>query len=59
MQWQRRLSDESSLVATLKPDEALAVNWKDRAWVANINMPVVGGSSIQGAKVSITRNFDF
>jgi hypothetical protein len=52
LEWERRLSDDSSLTANLRPNESLDVEWKDAAWTANINMPITG-SSLSGANVSI------
>jgi hypothetical protein len=55
---ERRLSDDSSLTATLKPNESLDVEWKDAAWTANVNMPI-DGTNINGANVSIKRDVSF
>jgi hypothetical protein len=52
------LSDDSSLTATLKPNDSLDVEWKDDAWTANVNMPI-DGTNINGANVSIKRDVSF
>lgn len=56
--WERKLSDDSSLTATLKPNDSLDVEWKDDAWTANVNMPL-DGANINGANVSIKRDVSF
>ena len=53
--WERRLSDDSSLTATLKPNDNINVEWRDSDWTANIKMPI-DGTSINGADVSIKRD---
>jgi len=58
VEWERRLGDDSSLTANLKPNDNLNVKWCDSAWTANVNMPV-DGTSIQGAKVNIKRDVNF
>ena len=58
VEWERRLSDDSSLTATLKPNDSLDVEWKDNAWTANVNMPI-DGTNINGANVSIKRDVNF
>lgn len=56
--WERRISDDSSVTATLKPNDSLDVEWKDDAWTANVNMPI-DGANINGANVSIKRDVNF
>jgi hypothetical protein len=56
--WERRLSDDSALTASLKPNDNLNVEWRDNAWTANINMPI-DGTNINGANVSIKRDVNF
>lgn len=56
--WERRISDDSSLTATLKPNDSLDVEWKDQDWTATVNMPV-DGTNINGANVSIKRDVEF
>jgi len=58
VEWERRLSDDSSLTATLKPNDSLDVEWKDNAWTANVNMPI-DGANINGANVRIKRDVKF
>jgi hypothetical protein len=58
VEWERRLSDDSSLTASLRPNDNLNLEWKDNAWTANINMPI-DGTSINGANVSIKRDVSF
>jgi len=58
VEWERKISDDSSLTATLKPNDSLDVEWKDAAWTANVNMPI-DGTSINGANVSIKRDVNF
>jgi len=58
VEWERTLADDSSLTATLKPNDSLDVEWKDNAWTANVNMPI-DGTSINGANVSIKRDVNF
>ena len=58
IQWERTLSDDSCLTATLKPNDSLDVEWKDNQWTANVNMPV-DGANIKGANVSIKRDVNF
>ena len=58
VEWERRLSDDSSLTATLKPNDNLNVEWRDAAWTANVNMPI-DGANINGANVSIKRDVSF
>ena len=58
VEWERTLGDDSSLTATLKPNESIDVEWEDGAWTANINMPL-DGTSISGANVGIKRDVQF
>jgi hypothetical protein len=58
VEWERRIGDDSSLRANLKPNNSLDVEWKDNAWTANVNMPI-DGTNIQGATVSIKRDVNF
>jgi hypothetical protein len=58
VEWERRLGDDSSLTATLRPNDSLDVEWKDDAWTANVNMPM-DGANINGANVSIKRDVQF
>jgi hypothetical protein len=58
VEWERRLGDDSSLTANLKPNDSLDVEWKDSAWTANVNMPI-DGTSINGANVRIKRDVNF
>lgn len=58
VEWERRLSDDSSLTANLKPNDSLNVEWRDSAWTANVNMPI-DGTNINGANVSIKRDVNF
>lgn len=58
VEWERTLGDDSSLTATLRPNESLDVEWKDDAWTANVNMPI-DGTNINGANVSIKRDVQF
>jgi hypothetical protein len=58
VEWERTLSDDSSLTATLKPNDSLDVEWKDADWTANVNMPI-DGANINGANVSIKRDVNF
>lgn len=58
LEYERRLSDDSSLTANLKPNDNLNPEWRDAAWTANINMPI-DGTSINGANVSIKRDVTF
>jgi hypothetical protein len=58
VEWERSLGDDSSLTATLKPNESLDVEWKDNDWTANVNMPM-DGVNVNGANVSIKRDVTF
>jgi len=58
LEWERRLNDDSSLTATLKPNDNLNVEWRDAAWTANVRMPI-DGTNINGADVSIKRDVTF
>jgi hypothetical protein len=58
VEWERSLGDDSSLTATLKPNESLDVEWKDHDWTANVNMPM-DGVNVNGANVSIKRDVTF
>lgn len=58
VEYERRLSDDSSLMATLRPNDSLDVEWRDAAWTANVNMPI-DGTNINGANVSIKRDVEF
>jgi hypothetical protein len=58
LEWERTLTDDSSLTATLKPNDSLDVEWKDSDWTANINMPI-DGTNVNGANVSIKRDVNF
>lgn len=58
LEWERRLSDSSSLTANLKPSNSLDVEWKDAAWTANVNMPI-DGASVKGVNVGIRRDVEF
>jgi hypothetical protein len=51
-------SDSSSLVANLKPNDSIDVEWKDSACTASINMPL-DGANINGVNVARRRNVEF
>ena len=56
--WERDLGDDNSLTTTVKPDDAIDMEWKDSAWTANINMPI-SGTNIDGANISVKRDVNF
>jgi hypothetical protein len=58
VEWERRLSDSSSLTANLKPNDSLDVEWKDSAWTASVNMPI-DGANVKGVNVGIRRDVEF
>jgi len=58
IEYERSLGDDSSVTATLKPNESIDVEWKDDAWTANVNMPL-DGTAISGANVGIKRDVSF
>jgi len=58
LEWERKLGEESTVTTTLRPNEAVDVEWKDNAWTANINVPI-DGTSIGGTNVSIKRDVTF
>jgi len=58
VEWERKLSDDSSLTANLKPNDRLNVEWRDADWTANVDMPI-DGANINGANVSIKRDVQF
>lgn len=58
LEWERRLSGDSSLRANLKPNNSLDVEWKDSAWTANVVLPI-DGANVNGANVSIKRDVTF
>ena len=58
VEWERSLGDDSSLTASLKPNDSLNVEWKDNDWTANVDMPM-SGANIDGASVSIKRDVTF
>ena len=59
LEWERRLSADSSVTANLRPNQALNIKWKDAAWTAVVNMPIVDGTNIHGANVHIQRDVKF
>jgi len=58
VEWERSLGDDNSLTATIKPNDAVDLEWKDAAWTANINLPIEG-TTITGANVGIKRDVSF
>lgn len=58
VEWERRLSDTSTLTANLKPNDYLDVEWKDDDWTANVNIPI-DGTDIKAVDVSISREVNF
>lgn len=58
VEWERSLGDDSSLTATLKPNESLNVEWKDNDWTANVDMGL-DGTDISGASVHVKRDVSF
>ena len=58
VEWERRLSDSSSVTANLRPNDSLDVEWKDAAWTANLNMPM-DGTNVKGVNVGIRRDVEF
>jgi len=58
LEWERKLGDDSSVTTTLRPNNAVDVEWKDHAWTANINVPI-DGTNIGGTNVSIKREVSF
>jgi adenine specific DNA methylase Mod len=58
LEYERRLSDSSSLTANLKPNDSLDVEWKDADWTANVKMPI-DGTNVKGVNVGIRRDVEF
>jgi hypothetical protein len=58
VEWERKVSPESSFKATLKPNDSLEIEYKDADWTANIGMPI-DGTDIKGATVSISKEINF
>lgn len=58
VEYERRLSDSSSLTANLKPNDTLDVQWKDADWTASVNMPI-DGTNVKGVNVGIRRDVEF
>eukprot|EP00529_Nitzschia_sp_RCC80_P030386 CAMPEP_0113482774 /NCGR_PEP_ID=MMETSP0014_2-20120614/23094_1 /TAXON_ID=2857 /ORGANISM="Nitzschia sp." /LENGTH=305 /DNA_ID=CAMNT_0000376305 /DNA_START=376 /DNA_END=1293 /DNA_ORIENTATION=- /assembly_acc=CAM_ASM_000159 len=58
VEWERSLGDDSSLTATLKPNDSLNVEWKDNDWTANVDCGL-DGANINGANVHIKRDVTF
>jgi hypothetical protein len=58
LEYERRLSDSSSLTANLKPNDSLDVEWKDADWTANVKMPI-DGTNVKGINVGIRRDVEF
>lgn len=56
--WERNLGDDSSLTATLKPNDSLDVEWNDGDWTANVNCGL-DGVNVEGANVHIKRDISF
>eukprot|EP00429_Kryptoperidinium_foliaceum_P071765 CAMPEP_0176059666 /NCGR_PEP_ID=MMETSP0120_2-20121206/29736_1 /TAXON_ID=160619 /ORGANISM="Kryptoperidinium foliaceum, Strain CCMP 1326" /LENGTH=307 /DNA_ID=CAMNT_0017393205 /DNA_START=56 /DNA_END=979 /DNA_ORIENTATION=- len=58
VEWERSLGDDSSLTATLRPNESLNVEWRDNDWTANVEMGL-DGANVDGANVHIKRDITF
>jgi hypothetical protein len=58
MEWERKLTDDSTVTTKVRPNEAVDVEWKDNAWTANINVPI-DGTNVGGTNVSIKRDVTF
>lgn len=58
VEWERTLSDDSSITAILKPNEGVDIEWTDGAWTTNLELPMKG-NQISSAKVGISRDIDF
>jgi len=58
VEWERAMGDDSALTATLKPNDSLNVEWRDRDWTTNIDMPM-DGANVNGANVHIKRDINF
>jgi hypothetical protein len=58
VEWERKLGEDSTVTTTVKPNDAVDVEWKDNAWTANINVPI-DGTSVGGTNVSIKREVTF
>jgi len=58
VEWERSLGGDNSLTATVKPNDAVDLEWKDDAWTASINLPV-DGTTVTGANVGIKRDVSF
>jgi hypothetical protein len=56
--WERSLGDDSSLTATLKPNDSLNVEWNDGDWTANVDCGL-DGINVDGANVHIKRDINF
>ena len=55
VEWERKLSDTSSVLAKYKYDDTFDVTWKDGDWVAAMNMPT-NGADIRNANICIKRD---
>ena len=56
--WERSLGDDSSLTATLKPNDSLNVEWNDGDWTASVDCGL-DGINVDGANVHIKRDIKF
>jgi hypothetical protein len=58
VEWERKLNEDSTVTTTVRPNDAVDVEWKDNAWTANINIPI-DGTNVGGTNVSIKRDVTF
>lgn len=58
IEYERKIGESGAVIATVKPNDSIDVEWKDSDWTANINMPM-DGRDITGANVRIKRDVRF
>lgn len=57
--WEHKLDGDSSLLATLKPNDSLNVLWTDGPWKTNINAPLTGAIKFEDVTVGVKRDLGF
>lgn len=58
VEWERKVGEDSIFTATLKPNEAIDVEWKDGDWTAMIKLPM-DGAEITESAVTVKREVSF
>lgn len=58
VEWEHKFGDDSTVTTTVNPKDAIDIQWKENAWIANIHFPFEG-ASVGAASINFRRKVIF